>query len=71
MYTSFFFDPLKGVFEVAGGIGYTIGPPLGGILYEVSSLTLMSLNIIVNNGIVSYSSYCSSFQRSLLIGQTD
>ena len=44
-YTSLFY-PLKGVFEVAGGIGYTIGPPLGGILYEVSLLTPISLNII-------------------------
>ena len=25
----------QGVFEVASGLGYTIGPPLGGFLYAV------------------------------------
>ncbi len=26
---------VQGLFEVAAGLGYAVGPPLGGLLYEV------------------------------------
>ena len=38
------FHPNKGLLEAAAGLGYCIGPPIGGVLYAVSVLCAVSVH---------------------------
>ena len=40
---------IQGFFEVGGGLGFVIGPTLGGVLYEVSYSACKSATVCHNN----------------------